>query len=64
MELRMLELSEAKWERHLTSVRRGLVLLARLQNGEKLERHELPMVAQSQRELREVADLIEATING
>lgn len=61
-ELKAVELSEERWSRHLTSVRRGLVLLARLENGERLERHEVPMVHQARRDLREVADLIECAL--
>lgn len=62
-ELKAVELLEEKWTRHLTSVRRSLVLLARLQNGERLERHEVPMIAQARRDLREVADLIEGVLD-
>jgi hypothetical protein len=61
-ELKAVELTDEKWQRHLTSVRRALVLLARLQSGERLERHEGPMVAAATRDLRAVADLIEAVL--
>ena len=63
-ELRMVELSEEKWHRHLRSVRRALVLLARLQNGEKIRPEEADVVSAARRDLREVADLIEATLDG
>ena len=62
IELRRVELSMDLWETHLRSIRRGVVLLARLQSGERLERHELPLVAQATRDLRAVADLIEETL--